>query len=246
VVDNGSGSEAKRVLERAVERGYVDNVIFLRDNEGGCALNRGIVLAHGEFVHISENDVEYRSGWDSELLSKFDAFPTLGQISPFGPFPEVAEGEVWVNHPGKQVVSQGKSIWITNAGVGTTSVVRRAVVDAGIRWANIEGQGFRWPNDALFSRQVHELGYEVAWNDRYVATNWGHNVLEWNTDIDYYLGSYAAKSWVGVEGLETRLASAGYLLVRTADGTVTGIGRFDARSPSGGTCAPPGLSGRSR
>ena len=60
----------------------------------------------------------------------------------------------------------------------------------------------RLPNDGSYSVRIRRLGLVVAWNDTYVATNWGHNVEEWNSNLSYYLANYKSKAWVGLDGLE--------------------------------------------
>jgi hypothetical protein len=213
------------MIESAESVGLIDTAIFLPTNEGGLALNYPTSLLRGQYVHYSENDIEYRPHWDKVLLAKFAAFPSLGQLSPFAPKPEVEIGEVWVEHSGQRASSCGQEVFATNAGVTTTCIIRRQVLAGGVRWTNIEAGEWRWPNDANFSSQVRKSGFAVAWNDRYMATNLGHNVSELEKDLGYYLSGYAAKSWVGIGGLERRLRSAGHELVRGEDGNVVGIRR---------------------
>jgi hypothetical protein len=73
---------------------------------------------------------------------------------------------------------------------------------------------------------VRDQGFAVAWNDVYVAGNLGHNVSKWQRDLPYYLAGYAAKSWVGIAGLEGRLRGAGHELVRAKNGDIIGIRRL--------------------
>jgi glycosyl transferase family 2 len=226
VVDNGSQRETRTLIESAESVGLIDTAIFLSANEGGLALNYPTPFLRGSYVHYSENDIEYRPHWDTALLAKFGAFPSLGQLSPFAPKPEVHIGEVWVEHGGQLASSCGQEIFATNAGVGTTCIVRRQVLERGARWTNIESGEWRWPNDANFSLQVRRSGFTVAWNDRYVATNLGHNISELERDLPYYLAGYAAKKWLGIGGLERRLRSMGHELVRAEDGNVVGIRRW--------------------
>ena len=226
VVDNGSLRETRTLIESAESVGLIDTAIFLPANEGGLGLNYPTPFLRGDYVHYSENDIEYRPHWDTALLAKFSAFPRLGQLSPFAPKPEVDIGEVWVEHGGQSTWSSGQEVFATNAGVGTTCIVRRQVLEEGVKWTNIEAGEWRWPNDAHFSSQVRRHGFAVAWNDRYVAANLGHNISEWEADLPYYLASYAAKRWVGIGGLERRLRGAGHELIRAEDGKVVGIRRL--------------------
>jgi glycosyltransferase involved in cell wall biosynthesis len=226
VVDNGSGPETRSLIQRAESDGVVDVAVFLPENHGGLALNYPLGSLKGRFIHFSENDVDYRADWDVKLLRKFMTFPQLGQLSPFAPKPEADLGEIWVEHDGQRLSSDGQDVFVTDAGVTTTCIVPRAVLEAGLRWTNIEAGRWRWPNDAAFSEQVRNCGFIVAWNDAYVATNLGHNVTEWQKDLPYYLDSYAAKGWVGIAGLEQRLRNAGHELARRSNGEVVGIRRL--------------------
>lgn len=225
VVDNASSRDTRTLLESAEASGLVDAVIFVAQNEGGSSLNYPLPFLKGSYIHFSENDIDYRPHWDTRLLAKFSAFPWLGQLSPFGPRPEVDKGEIWVEHPGHAETRDGQSIVTTHWGVGTTCIVRREVIDKGARWATIEAGTRRWPNDAAFSSKVRALGYIVAWNDAYVAGNLGHTAQEWNEDLGYYLESYAAKRWVGLPGLERRLRNAGHEFVRSRNGDIIAVRR---------------------
>jgi glycosyltransferase involved in cell wall biosynthesis len=223
LVDNNSDPETLEVIEAWKATGNIDKLILLDQNEGGCAFNRAAPFVTGSYVHFSENDLEYRPGWDTILLAKFDAFPRLGQLSLFGPEPESDKGEVWTRHRARRAEAAGQVIWPTKKNVTTTCIVRRKVLDA-VPWTNNERPGgFRMPNDSGYSARIHGLGLVVAWNDTYVATNWGHNVEEWNSNLSYYLASYENKAWLGVDGLEERLRLAGYRFERQPDGEVVGI-----------------------
>lgn len=226
VVDNGSLRETRTLIESAESAGLIDIAIFLPVNEGGGAFNYATSFLRGDYVHYSENDIEYRPRWDTALLAKFREFPRLGQLSPFAPRPETDIGEIWVEHGGRSVSRAGQEVFVTNAGLGTTCLIRREVLERGARWTNIEAGEWRWPNDASFSAQVRGHGFAVAWNDVYVASNLGHNVLEWQLDLPYYLAGYAAKRWVGAAGLERRLRNAGHELVHAENGEVVGIRRL--------------------
>jgi len=223
LVDNGSDPATRDVIAAARDRGAIDRVVWLADNCGGESLNLLLDDSSAPFLHFSENDLEYRRGWDLDLLSKFDAFPDLGQLSVFSAEPESAAGEIGPRHDAMRMERDGRRVWRAAHNVGTSSVVRREVADVGVRWHNLEAQGLRWPDDGRFSTDVKAAGYLVAWNDRHVVTNWGHNVAEWSRRIGYYLADFGSKPWVGLEGLERMLRAQGYALDRTPAGAIRGI-----------------------
>jgi glycosyltransferase involved in cell wall biosynthesis len=219
MVDNASTDESRAFIGEVCRRDPRHRAIFLKRNVGGRALNAGLRRARGEFLHVSENDIEYLPGWDRELLDKFAAFPELGQLSPFGPEPDRAKGEIWDRGPSTPLTRDGRTIYRTNGNITTTGILRRQIWDEGLRWGSVKapaGERVRLPGDEPASKFIQMLGYWVAWNDRYTVINWGHNVKEWQTNLDYYLGNYQAKPWLGTEGLRRRLRENGYDLV--ADG----------------------------
>jgi Glycosyl transferase family 2 len=244
LVDNASDKATKDVIKAARRAGRLDRVVFLRRNQGGRALNRVLPAVRGRFIHFSENDIEYWPGWDAAVIRKFEAFPELGQLSPFSPWPPAhhVAGLDGVSDSLEPLESNGEVIY-EYPSVGTTCVVRHEVVEAGLRWSNIDSGRFRFPNDAQFSRQIRALGYKVARSDRYLVKNWGHNLEEMKSDVEYYLENYANKSWVGVEGLDQRLAQLGYRLV-----CEEGQWKIDQRgnagpAPTAAYSPPRGLSG---
>lgn len=219
IVDNASTDGSAAYIRDICERDRRHRAIFLKRNYGGRALNSGLRVARGQLLHTSENDIEYLPGWDVELLSKFESFPELGQLSPFGHLPETSRGEVWEHLPASELTRGNRTIYVTETNITTTAICRREVWDRGFRWGTVRpvpGQPFRLPSDMLASIFVRDLGYLVAWNDRYTVINWGHNVDEWQEHLDYYVGNYRAKPWLGIDGMRRRLQERGFDLVEEA------------------------------
>jgi glycosyltransferase involved in cell wall biosynthesis len=216
VVDNASTDGSVEYIREICQGTARHRAVFLPKNRGGRALNAGLRLARGRFLHTSENDIEYLAGWDAELLGKFDAFPELGQLSPFGFQPDRDKGELWERIGAAPLTRDGRTIYVTETNITTTAICRREVWDRGFRWGTVRpvrGQPVRFPSDMLASIFVRDLGYLVAWNDRYTVVNWGHNVEEWRNHLDYYLGNYRAKPWLGLVGMRERLRAHGFDLV---------------------------------
>jgi glycosyltransferase involved in cell wall biosynthesis len=220
VVDNASTDDSGDVIDEFCRQSTRHRAVRLKRNLGGPALNSGLRLARGEFLHTSENDIEYRPGWDTELLNKFQVFPELGQLSPFGPQPESTRGEVWDRATSTPATRDGETIFVTETNITTTAIERRQFWDKGFRWGSIprvDRQRVKLPDDFSASEFVRRDGYWVAWNDRYTVINWGHNLEEWQRNVDYYVNNYNAKTWLGAEGLRQRLRERGYDLT-FADG----------------------------
>jgi glycosyltransferase involved in cell wall biosynthesis len=218
IIDNGSHDDSREFIERICSKNKSCHAVLLTENLGGEALNLAMATARGQFIHISENDIEYLPGWDKELLRKLRAFPELGQISPFSPAPRSEEGEVWVEKPSTPLSRDGVSILVADENVTTNCIIRREVWDKGVRWHNIESSVFRFPDDGWFSRDVKALGYLVAWNDVYTVVNWGCHIDEYIANLDYYVQNYADKPWLGIDGFAQRLADHGYLLTTDESG----------------------------
>jgi predicted O-methyltransferase YrrM len=133
----------------------------------------------------------------------FDAFPTLGQLSLFGPVP--TDEEAWELKPSVLRHSRGLILYEALGNVGTSSVLRREIWDRGVRVTNVQSQGsFLFPDDSALSRHIKELGYLVAWADHYLVRNVGHCSEEFAKHPDYYRENYTSKHWLGVEGWQRR------------------------------------------
>ena len=97
IVDNASTDGSRAFIASVCDGRANHRAILLPRNTGGEGLNIGLEQCRGAFLQVSENDLEYLPGWDRELLSKFDEFPELGQLSPFSPFHQAERGEIWTD-----------------------------------------------------------------------------------------------------------------------------------------------------
>ena len=79
-------------------------------------------------------------------------------------------------------------------------------------------QKIKFPADLKFSQRIRELGYWVAWNDKYTVINWGHNVQEWQNNLEYYIKNYESKDNIGIEEMKNRLIENGYDLIQETNG----------------------------
>lgn len=216
IIDNNSQDDSPDYIESITADVGKHRAIFLAENIGGEAINLGYQSLSGKFFHHSSNDIEYLHGWDIEALRKFDAFPELGQLGLFSPFPQTELGEVWELHEATPITRNGETVYATNANVGGSCLIRRELWDSGVRWTNVPGTNL--PNDGLLSGHIRREGFLIAWNDKYLGRNWGHNIAEFMIDPAYYHHDYELKSWLGVEGFRKRLLAHGYDLTETDDG----------------------------
>lgn len=218
VVDNGSDKETINTLKNLSQK-YKFRIELLDKNYGGLAFNhvlKKINLNQYDYIHFSENDIEFLKNWDTILIKKLELFSEVGQISPFSPFPQSHKGEFSWKKLATISTKKNQSIYIAKNNVGTSSIVRRKIIQQGIKWTNINTkQGFKFPNDGQFSRNIKKLGWKVAFNDKYVVTNWGHNINEISNNLNYYIKNHKSKSF---KKFQDKLLSFGYKLVKDKNG----------------------------
>ncbi|MEZ0264844.1 MAG: glycosyltransferase [Phycisphaerae bacterium] len=221
IVDNASTDGSRAYIESVCAGRRNHRAILLPTNTGGEGLNVGLAECRGRFLQVSENDLEYLPGWDRELLSKFETFPELGQLSPFSPFHQVELGEVWTDRAGIAETRDGATLYWALYNVTSSCLIRREVWERGVRWQAHGTKAYWSPDDGAFSREVKRAGYRVAWNDRYVVVNWGHNVKEMARRMEYYLNNAEGKQYLGVDRLRQALADHGCEVVTAPDGRWT-------------------------
>jgi len=218
IVDNLSSEDVRNYLKIISSEDSRIKNIFLDENLGGKGFNIGLEMASGQFLHTSENDLEYLPGWDKELLEKFEVFPELGQLSLFSHIPQKDIGEILRQREyEKKITRDGKTIFKVKFNVSTPSIFRRKVFEKGVRWKTrtIIHDKFRFPADYKFSQAVIKLGYWVAWNDKYTVKNLGFNIKEWMENTDYYVENFKAKKDGGLPLMKNLLNENGYDLVLT-------------------------------
>jgi predicted O-methyltransferase YrrM/glycosyltransferase involved in cell wall biosynthesis len=204
IVDNNSSDGSQKVIENFSKKNSHIKTFFLHENLGGEAINIGLEASSALLLHVTENDIEYLPGWDSKVIEYFNNFPNLGQLSLFGPVPE--DEEVWYPKPSVLRYSNDLILYEALENIGTTSVFRKEIWDNNIRFGVIRGkEGFSFPDDRSFSKDIKNMGYIVAWADHYLVKNKGHFGEEIEKRMEYYLNNYGSKDWLGREGLIKRL-----------------------------------------
>lgn len=214
IVDNASSDGSREYIESVCRAHGSCSAVLLPTNLGGEAINAAVErLTPAPFLHITENDIEYLPGWSDSLLSKFEAFPELGQLSPMGPRPQTERGEVGGENRVQPLTRSGQTIFVAEYNIGTTCMLRRTFWDGGLRWRSLSRESsseFLFPDDTAISAHIKAQGCLVAYNDRYAVINWGHNVHEMQGHVEYYLQNYRAKPWHREDGMRLRLRALGY------------------------------------
>lgn len=203
VIDNGSTDGSRELIAKFCERRPNTQAILLDENRGGEAINLALQAARGQFIHLSENDIEYLPGWCETIIGLFESFSKLGQLSLFGPTP--TDEEVWINQQGVLRHSKGRILYEAAFNIGTTSVFRRELVDHGLRVYNLATNGkFLFPDDVRLSTEIKAAGYFVALAPHYLVQNLGHWATEFQSRPDYYRENYRSKP-VGEQSWRERI-----------------------------------------
>jgi predicted O-methyltransferase YrrM/glycosyltransferase involved in cell wall biosynthesis len=204
IVDNASTDGSIEYL-RNLEANGSAKLIYLNENMGGEAFNRAVPLSRGDLIHLSENDQIFLPGWYDHVVSSFDSFGDLGQLSLFSDTP--TDDEVWESKASNLRFSNGKILYEAHGNVGTSSIVKAELFrDIGIRVGNIEEGLFKFPNGDKLSADIKTAGFWCAWSDRYYVRNVGHERAEFDAHENYYIQNYASKPGVGVAGWKARIA----------------------------------------
>jgi glycosyltransferase involved in cell wall biosynthesis len=141
IVDNASTDGSIEYL-RNLEANGSAKLIYLNENMGGEAFNRAVPLSRGDLIHLSENDQIFLPGWYDHVVSSFDSFGDLGQLSLFSDTP--TDDEVWESKASNLRFSNEKILYEAHGNVGTSSIVKAELFrDIGIRVGNIEEGPFK-------------------------------------------------------------------------------------------------------
>jgi glycosyltransferase involved in cell wall biosynthesis len=181
IINNGSTDGTKQWLEGLAADPRIDTIIHRPNNEPTMALNEGLSRCRGLYLHIMENDMVYLDGWDRYVLDRFRRLPDLGQLS-------ILRGPAWLLG-----AKHGGLVILSRANVGSSSVIPRQVFfEHGIRFESPRRDGFyNW--DVPFSAKIRDLGLLIAWPDKDLAINVGHQPAEFARDPDYYIRNYRLK-----------------------------------------------------
>jgi glycosyltransferase involved in cell wall biosynthesis len=203
VIDNGSTDESHDIIAAFRRQHPSVEAILLDENRGGEAINLALERATGKYIHITENDIEYLPGWCETAIGLFECFPELGQLSPFGPMPE--DDEVWVEKPCVLRHSQGNILYESFVNLGTTCILRRKLVEQGLRVHNLATSGkYLFPDDIRLSNEIKSAGYFIAFASHYLVHNLGHRASEFAARPEYYQENYRSKP-VGEAGWRSRI-----------------------------------------
>jgi len=202
VVDNNSSDGTREWLIEQYCLGVIDKLIFNASNHyPGYARNQGWDKScpDADYLHSSDNDMEYREGWDTEAVELFEAMPKLGQVGIMNQmqhFPEEEEIEHF-----KLYEENGKQINRYWWNIGGTCVIRAEMFrDENIRWLPERWEA-KINEDAKYSNLVKERGYFIG---NVIPDLCRHMSLgNYEKHLDYYMQTFQDRDHIGV--LEERL-----------------------------------------
>jgi glycosyltransferase involved in cell wall biosynthesis len=180
VVDNASTDGTRKWMNEIRKDSRIREVIHMEKNDPASALNSGLDLCTGRYLHVMENDYIYRAGWAEYVLDCFSKIPDLGQLS-------VCSGSQRLTG-----AHHMNLVYLSLGNVVTSSVFRRDLFFVHrLRWEN-GYEGFM-PDDEQFSETVKKTGLLVAWPDRHITEAVGFSLSEFKRDPDYYIENYKHK-----------------------------------------------------
>lgn len=202
VVDNQSTDFSRPWLEKMQSITPRLSVYFPEENRGGESLNPVLEKVTGRYILIAENDHQYLPGWDQYFADILREFPEVYQISPLGTTPQREFGEIWSEKPHKPETRNGVKIHRAINTLTTVCLIRREVIDAGIRFHNLEDKEMPLPADERFSREIQEQGWWATWSDQYQVINWGHHQVAQEEYREYYAKNWQRKAELGIDGMQ--------------------------------------------
>jgi len=180
IVDNASTDSTREWLEDVKKDARIREVIHMEKNDPASALNSGLAVCTGRYLHVMENDYIYRDGWAEYVLNCFNEIPDLGQLCVCPGSPRL----IGTHHMNLVYLSLGNVV--------SSSVFRRDLFFIRrIRWQNIYKGSM--PDDEGFSGAVKKAGLLVAWPDKQIAEAVGFSYEEFRRDPDYYIRNYKQK-----------------------------------------------------
>lgn len=163
IVDNNSTDGTKECLKSMQQKSWFRYIIFNDENlYAATARNQGasFLMKHADFdyLHFSDNDIEYVFNWDKEILDILDVFPEVGQVSTIDEISgtPTQDRAKWV-----KTERNGVECYFVEGQIsciGGNCVVRKEVFDK-VKW----NEKKHWEHDKEFHDTVALLGWKSAY-----------------------------------------------------------------------------------
>lgn len=182
VVDNGSTDGTVKYLEELGKAKRIKAVIANSINKfPGFATNQGWSHSNpkAQYLHRSDNDLEYKKGWDKEVIQAFKDFPEMGQLGLINELYQLLPKD-HATHL-KRAIREGKSEVMPSpnsfGNVGGPCVIRADI----FRKQNIRWNEDPWTRtgklneDYMYSTMIKNSGWKVyeLLSDKVTHTGFG-------------------------------------------------------------------------
>lgn len=184
VADNGSSDGTRDVVARATRSRDNVRYCFVDTPGKSAAVNEGIAMASGDFIALTDDDVQPEPAWIERLAVAFDetgADFVAGRILPIWEVPPPAwlsrdlYGVLAVPDNGGERLTIGAGGGTSVIPIGANMAVRRSVVDriGGLRadFGKLEGTLRTGEDHELFLRMLR-AGYRGVYEPTAVVRHW--------------------------------------------------------------------------
>lgn len=191
-VDNASSDGTQEWLKE-----QVDFFAEMRENlYPGAATNYGWkkgLVVYPEATHLMrcDNDMEFKSGWDTAAEDYFKKIPELGQLG--------LDHEA-IEHPQaklREMLINGKTLNPWPGCVGGPNIIRRKIWDSGTRYMELkwdDGRNSPLQEDSQFSRAIQGQGYLTGHMTENLSRTFA-NKTNWTDYPEYYLKTMSERGY---------------------------------------------------
>lgn len=164
IIDNNSTDGSRDIIRDFHSNLPKSQVVMLQENRGADAFNLGLAKSSGMIVHLSEGGhFEYLPGWSNMVVDFFSAFPSLGQLSPFGP---TSDSIQTTSKSSSLRHSRERIVYEESKAIPIFSFLRREIRERGTRVRSLQSGSNALPDENGLSDDVRAAGYFVAWAER--------------------------------------------------------------------------------
>lgn len=164
VMDDSSDEETQQWLFAMMRAQKISQVVFnTGHNQGiGVAMNRGLSIARGDILMKLDADLEYKSGWLTEVVRLLDTYEKIGCL---GLFKYYHEPCLFAN----ELIAPHDDYYEVIDFVGSAVCFRRQLLTQLGPWTETR----RFAEDVDFKQRAIKAGYQMALPIQDLAVNFG-------------------------------------------------------------------------
>jgi len=163
-MDDASDEETQQWLFAMMRAQKISQVVFnTGHNQGiGVAMNRGLSISKGDIVMKLDADLEYKSGWLTEVVRLLDTHPKIGCVGLFKYWHEPC-------HFDRELIKTHADYHEVIDFVGSAVCFRKTLLEELGPWR----EDSRFSEDKKFKEAAIAAGYQMALPLEDVADNFG-------------------------------------------------------------------------